>query len=618
MRSLEDRTWVTYRLARWTPEVSRNVGSRGAQLLVGLGILLLLVVGGIPLGASAPPHPPAALHPAVLAPPTSSGGAGLATYRIYQFGLNGQTVAKSVDFGLSGAYVSSVSETSSPGAFQLTWGPVNIGISRGVTTNSSFTITVQAYIPLNVSTVQLTFDVSGWTNLNLLEENTGTHRGVASTNATGPGEFLASAGDLELDGPLTTVVDSLHGAVSHQTYAFYYAWYDPPSSWEGGVNGTFTSSVTGTPVFGYYSSHNLSIIADQIHEAQSVGINAFLESWIPTQSFINESLGIVIPEATQLGFQVGLQYETNATLVQSGLTQSQALAAFVGQIDWYLTNFSSSPSLLRIDGVPVIFLWQADSYPASFWQSAFSQIRAHHAAYFIAEANGNFSDFSVFDGVDIYGVNFPMVVDGLASNFTGANFTDGTALPYWEMQWEAALHNKLWFAPAEPGFDDLNDPSEAPKYTPRLNGSVYKATWDLADTSQADGVTITSWNEWHEGSNIEPASSAPVPWNSPDQYLNLTQCEIDRFVEVNVNSTDTCSGIGGTSGQANSTQPNPPNGPTGGGSVSTNSPWALVAIAAAVGIGLALASVFLSNRVRREAPRSRASTRVPRSPPPKR
>jgi glycoprotein endo-alpha-1,2-mannosidase len=619
MRSAGGRTSATYWGPSWANEVRSQVRGHGALLLGAVGVLALLVVGGLPLGGPSTDATPggSALRPSMLDEPASAPGASPGTFPIYQFALSGRTVSEAVDIGTAGVYISSVTVSSSPGTFQLTWGPVNIGLARGVTTNTSFTIVVQAYIPTNVTTVQLIFGVTGWTNVSVVQENGVLHHVVGGTGLAGPGEILTPAADLELEGPLSTVVDTLHGAVAHQIYAYYYAWYDPPSSWQGGVNGTYTSSVAGTPELGFYSSHNVAVIKTQIQEAQATGIDAFLESWIPTQSFINESLGIVYPEAAHLGFKIGLQYETNETLVQAGLTQAQALSAFVGQIEWYLSNFTSSPAMLRIGGVPLIFIWQANSYPASFWQKAFNEIRTEHNAYFIAEASGNYSDFQVFDGVDIYGVNFPMVLDGLATNFTDGNFTGDTAVSYWGMQWEAALHNRLWFAPAEPGFNDLNDPSEPPKYTPRLNGSVYKATWDLAAGSGADGVTITSWNEWHEGTNIEPAASAPVPWASSDQYLNLTQCEIDRFLEANLTIADTCSGVGGGP-QANSTQPIPPNVPPGGGAASAYSPWPLVAGAAALGAVLTVTSVLLSTRVQREAPRGRSSTRAPRTPPPKR
>jgi hypothetical protein len=43
----------------------------------------------------------------------------------------------------------------------------------------------------------------------------------------------------------------------------------------------------------------------------------------------------------------------------------------------------------------------------------------------------------------------------------------------------------------------------------RRDGKTYDSMWTAAVDSNADGVTITSYNEWHEGTQIEPARPRP-------------------------------------------------------------------------------------------------------------
>ena len=43
----------------------------------------------------------------------------------------------------------------------------------------------------------------------------------------------------------------------------------------------------------------------------------------------------------------------------------------------------------------------------------------------------------------------------------------------------------------------------------RRDGKTYDSMWTAAVQSSADGVTITSYNEWHEGTQIEPARPRP-------------------------------------------------------------------------------------------------------------
>jgi hypothetical protein len=58
-----------------------------------------------------------------------------------------------------------------------------------------------------------------------------------------------------------------------------------------------------------------------------------------------------------------------------------------------------------------------------------------------------------------------------------------------------------------PGYDARRG-SDDPHVKPRRNGATYDAMWRAAISSGADQVTITSFNEWHEGTQIEPAAPA--------------------------------------------------------------------------------------------------------------
>jgi hypothetical protein len=40
------------------------------------------------------------------------------------------------------------------------------------------------------------------------------------------------------------------------------------------------------------------------------------------------------------------------------------------------------------------------------------------------------------------------------------------------------------------------------------NGETYAGTWEAALASPAEWVVVTSWNEWFEGTAVEPGTSA--------------------------------------------------------------------------------------------------------------
>ena len=80
----------------------------------------------------------------------------------------------------------------------------------------------------------------------------------------------------------------------------------------------------------------------------------------------------------------------------------------------------------------------------------------------------------------------------------------------------------------------------------RRKGDYYRLAWRTATALLPKVVSITSFNEWHEGTQIEAAipktikdftylSYEPDP---PDMYLTLTRTLIDNFIQSqNLNKT---------------------------------------------------------------------------------
>jgi glycoprotein endo-alpha-1,2-mannosidase len=57
-----------------------------------------------------------------------------------------------------------------------------------------------------------------------------------------------------------------------------------------------------------------------------------------------------------------------------------------------------------------------------------------------------------------------------------------------------------------PGYNDQNTGRPPPRpVTDRWGGETYWALWQEAIAATPDYVLITSWNEWHEGTELEPS-----------------------------------------------------------------------------------------------------------------
>ena len=84
----------------------------------------------------------------------------------------------------------------------------------------------------------------------------------------------------------------------------------------------------------------------------------------------------------------------------------------------------------------------------------------------------------------------------------------------------ARMHNLLCAPSVGPGFDAERATGDA-RIQGRADGETYDRMWRSAIRAAADVVTITSYNEWHEGTQIEPASAVGGPYVSYDGAYGL-------------------------------------------------------------------------------------------------
>ena len=106
---------------------------------------------------------------------------------------------------------------------------------------------------------------------------------------------------------------------------------------------------------------------------------------------------------------------------------------------------------------------------------------------------------AVFDGASTYNIT------GQTQHKTPPQIREWAHAAHPKMV-AAAVPGKISTVTVIPGYDDskLSRPPPRP-ITQRWGGETYRALWQEAVAAAPDYVLITSWNEWHEGSEIEPS-----------------------------------------------------------------------------------------------------------------
>lgn len=288
-----------------------------------------------------------------------------------------------------------------------------------------------------------------------------------------------------------------------KVFAFYYPWYGAPAGptgyWYHWDSETPNIAHTPPPVFeelgypsGYYDSNDPLVIAQHIDWAQQAGIDGFIVSWWGQGTFEDNALPVLFEVAEQKQFLLSIYYETTADEWQT-----------FDDIAYLLDLYGNEPSFLTIHKRPAVFIYRRaiEQISLAGWQFVLHSLRI--AGYPL---------FAVGDGLD---AETAAVFDGIhAYTFLGRTAAE-IARIYITASLIAQTKNKLFCATASPGYDDtaIADPGTV---IDREDGRLYSSFWEMAQFTSADCVTISSFNEWHEGTEIEPS----VEYG--EFYLDLT------------------------------------------------------------------------------------------------
>jgi hypothetical protein len=286
------------------------------------------------------------------------------------------------------------------------------------------------------------------------------------------------------------------------TLTFYYAWFDE-NTWT-------PSQVPDMPLQPYRSSDRATI-ERHVTQAQAAGIDAFVLSWSGPQEENNQTetnFRTLLDVAQAKGFQATVDFELTSPFYTD---QADVIAA----LRYLLDTHAQHPAFLRYDDQPVIFFWRQQNYDVATWVAIRQQVDPTHTTLWIAEGV-DLAYQDVFDGHHLYNITWNPPTDPAytAGKFRGRidayNAAHGT--------------HRLWIATVMPGYDDTHIAGRSGTYShPRQNGAYYRQTWQAAVASNPDMIVITSFNEWREGTMIEPS----VTYG--DLYLNLTRELSDAY-----------------------------------------------------------------------------------------
>jgi hypothetical protein len=343
----------------------------------------------------------------------------------------------------------------------------------------------------------------------------------------------------------TTTLPPVEGPdPSYRVAAFYYPWYGDPDSygewwhWTDPRGGDAPADIASDyyPSLGAYSAIDPIVVAQHFAWLREAGVGVIVSSWWGRGAQgvrEDEAVPVLLDLAERYGIGVAFHIEPYA---------GRTADSVVEDVKYLYAKYGDHPAFFRSTARTgwsdddrsrgVFFVWSAaspdpssETVGARYWQTAIDAIHnlAEGGLMIADEPKSWWVSNGHFDGLYQY-----------ATLDTSPSFDWARTLP----------PDALYIPSVIPGFSAQQMGYDASSYVDRDDGATYRRQWEAALSTGIEPymISITSFNEWHEGTQIEPAAVGAVRQSgdayadyggiAPDGYLALTATLVPGFLEA--------------------------------------------------------------------------------------
>mmetsp|Transcript_31502 Transcript_31502/g.64078 ORF Transcript_31502/g.64078 Transcript_31502/m.64078 type:complete len:539 (+) Transcript_31502:227-1843(+) len=343
----------------------------------------------------------------------------------------------------------------------------------------------------------------------------------------------------------TRAVTSMPNSSDYTIGVYYYPWHG--SNFHGRQYLRGYLDPPQLPALGEYDDTEPAVIRQHLEWSRGANINLWVASWWGPGSREDTTLkNVILPHSDLPGTKIALFYETTSRIKKS---MNYTTVNVYADVEYIAKTYFDDPNYLRIGNRPVLFVYLSrvlsrvgvlEEVTTLMRDAAFEH--GGHDLYIMGDQvfgsapddGRSYDPFDLLDGVtnyDIYGnMKRP-------NGYAGAERVN--ELHKRNTQWrdETRAHGNCDFVPGvAPGYNDRAVRDGNPPLSRRLTessaeGSLFKAGLEsalsLVEDSTDRMLMITSWNEWHEDTQIEPVVDVGVT----DRPLSLTcyrdPCDVD-------------------------------------------------------------------------------------------
>lgn len=255
------------------------------------------------------------------------------------------------------------------------------------------------------------------------------------------------------------------------------------------------------PALGAYDSGDPAIVAAQVALMKAAGIDGAIIDWNGPDGFddyamIHRNTGLLIAELKKAGLKFALCVEDNPgrRFMQEGkLSRAQATAKVAAAFAWADAHWLTDAAHVRLGGRPVLFIFGPQYLDEAEWKTIRADLKSAPLTFALPHLSRR---------------------PGIDGAFAWVPVSEGKTVA--TQAWTAELATlyaaekqatRLFVAAAFPGYRDFYAQAGAGKSYGNIayrDGLTFAESFDQAMKSGAPIVQIATWNDYGEGTGIEP------------------------------------------------------------------------------------------------------------------
>src|SRR3569833_476595 len=251
------------------------------------------------------------------------------------------------------------------------------------------------------------------------------------------------------------------------------------------------------PVIGPYDSNDEELIDCHVQLMKLAGFDGPIIDWNGSYDHYDyKQIDVNAHHLSQIVEKAGMQYavlyedenEMGVLTNEKVITRDQAVPIAKDMFAEVQKTWFSSPNYIKLEGHPLLLSFGTTGY---FQQEQWNQIFAD-----LPSKPALVTEYRPRSGA-IGGFGWP-----------APDQDTPTSMPHLDWSYDEAKTNPLFIAPAWPRFDDIYVEAGVHKSWGHIDdagGKVYEATLTRALKSDSPIIQVATWNDWGEGTEIEPS-----------------------------------------------------------------------------------------------------------------